>query len=422
MEKPILLRGARQLLTLRGPSGPRRGAAMRELGIIQDGALLISGGIIQEVGPSRRVENLAAARDAIEIAADGRVVMPGFIDSETRLVGGEPRLEEDDGGGLEFDQEPIQGERKPAEPAWRRTLRELQSASKRRLEMRAKRTIRELIRHGTTSLEAKSPWGVDARTDLKILRVVEALRNKPLDVFPTYLLGQAPPEAAGSVDEHLEWLCEEMLPRLRTRRLARYVQVRCGLDAYPADRARRILSAARAQGFIPRISAGEGGADQAVAAAVEVDAASIDGLECVTPAEIDLLARAHTVATLLPGRALYQRRPDPPARTLVDGGVAVALASGFAPEECSSFSMPAMVALACAELSLTPAEAITAATINAAHALRCANRLGSLEYGKEADLLMLNTGDYRELPGRLGVNLVAMVMKRGEIVFPRMEF
>lgn len=419
MDKPILLRGARQLLTLRGPSGPRRGAAMRELGIIQDGALLISGGIIQEVGPSRRVENLAAARDAIEIAADGRVVMPGFIDSETRLVGGEARLDEGAGGGLE--EEEIESERRPAEPAWRRTLRELQTASKRRLEMRAKRTIRELVRHGTTAYEAKSPWGVDARTDLKILRVLEALRNKPLDVFPTYLLGQAP-EAAGNFEAHLEWLCAEMLPRLRARRLARYVQVRCGSDAYSAAHARRILSAARALGLIPRITAGEGHAEGAAAVAVEVDAASIDGLEQVSPAAIEWLARSLTVATLLPGRAFYQGRAYPPARALIDGGAAVALASGFAPEECSSFSMPAMVALACAGMGFLPAEAITAATINAAHALRCANRLGSLEYGKEADLLMLNTGDYRELPYRLGVNLVAMVMKRGEVLFPRMEF
>lgn len=421
MDKPILLRGARQLLTLRGPSGPRRGAAMRELGIIQDGALLISGGIIQEVGPSRRVENLAEARDAVEIAADGRVVMPGFIDSETRLVGGEPRFAEAEEAAA-LDEEGAEPERKPAEPPWRKTLRELQTTSKRRLEMRAKRTIRELVRHGTTALEAKSPWGIDARTDLKILRVIEALRDKPLDVFPTYLIGQAPPEADTSTEAHLEWLCNEMLPRLRARRLARYVQVRCGPGGYSAAQARRILSAARALGFIPRVTAGEGASDRAVAAAVEVDAASIDGLEQATAPEMESLAASHTIVTLLPGQVLYQGRPCPPGRALIDSGAAVALASGFAPDESSSFSMPAMVALACAAMGFKPAEAITAATINAAHALRCASRLGSLEYGKQADLLMLNTGDYRELPHRLGVNLVAMVMKRGEVIYPRMEF
>lgn len=418
MEKPILLRGARQLLTLRGPSGPRRGAAMRELGIIQDGALLIREGIIQEVGPSRRVENLAAARDAIEIAADGRVVMPGFIDAETRLVGGEPRFEE----AAEPDEEELELEAKPAEPAWKRTLRELQTASKRRLEMRAKRTVRELIRHGTTALEAKSPWGVDARTDLKILRVLEALGDKPLDVFSTYLVGQAPLEPDKASPAHLEWLCEEMLPRLRARRLARYVQVRCGPGAYSAVQARRILSVARALGFIPRISAASGETAEAVAAAVAVDASSIAGLENPSASEVELLAGSLTIAVLLPGQALYGGRSYPPGRALIDGGAAVALATGYAPDESSSFSMPAMVALACAAMGLKPAEAITAATINAAHALRCANRLGSLEYGKQADLLMLNTGDYRELPHRLGVNLVAMVMKRGEVIYPRMEF
>lgn len=418
MPPPILLRGARQLVTLRGPSGPRRGAAMRELAIIPDGALLIADGIIQDVGPSRRVENLAAARDAVEIAADGRVVMPGFIDSHTRLVGGEARLEEYEArllGKLGADWE-IAASAPPG-------LRELRAASKQKLGLLAKKTLKLLIRHGTTSLEAKSPWGVDARIDLKILRVLETLHEKPLDVFATYYLGALPAEAQGTLEEYVDWLCAEMLPRLRTRRLARFVHVRVGEGGYPADQARRILSAARALGLIPKVTAGERGPDGGVELAVELEAASADRLDCLTPAQADLLARSFTIATLLPGVAFHRRlKRLPPARELIEAGAAVALATGFSPDECPSLSMPAILSLACQQMKLAPAEALTAATINAAHALRCAGRLGSLEYGKDADLIMLNVGDYRELTYQFGVNLVAMVMKRGQVLFPRMEF
>lgn len=418
MPPPILLRGARQLVTLRGPSGPRRGAAMRELAIIPDGALLIADGVIQDVGPSRRVENLAAARDAVEIAADGRVVMPGFIDSHTRLVGGDSRLEEYEARLL--DKLGADWEIAASAPPG---LRELRAASKQRLGLLARKTLKLLVRHGTTSLEAKSPWGVDARTDLKILRVLEALHEKPLDVFATYYLGVLPPDAQGTLDEYVDWLCAEMLPRLRTRRLARFVQVRVGEDGYPVGQARRILSAARALGLIPKVTAGERGPDGGVELAVEIEAASADRLDCLTPAQADLLARSFTVATLLPGVAFHRRLERlPPARALIEAGAAVALATGFSPDECPSLSMPAMLSLACQQMKLAPAEALTAATINAAHALRCAGRLGSLEYGKDADLIMLNAGDYRELTYQFGVNLVAMVMKRGQVLFPRMEF
>jgi imidazolonepropionase len=138
---------------------------------------------------------------------------------------------------------------------------------------------------------------------------------------------------------------------------------------------------------------------------------------------MDRLARSLTVATLLPGVAFHRRLERlPPARELIEAGAAVALATGFSPDECPSLSLPAILSLACRQMGLTSAEALTAATINAAHALRCAGRLGSLEYGKDADLIMLNVGDYRELTYQFGVNLVAMVMKRGQVLFPRMEF
>ena len=163
--------------------------------------------------------------------------------------------------------------------------------------------------------------------------------------------------------------------------------------------------------------------DGGVRVALDVEAASADHLECLSEEDCALLARSGVIATLAPGASFHRCRESyAPARSLIEQGVAVALATGYSSDRCPSCSMPAIISLACNQMRMTPAEAITAATINGAHALRCADRLGSLEYGKNADLIMLNVPDYREIPYHFGMNLVAMTMKRGDVIYPRMEF
>ncbi|MCW5980464.1 MAG: amidohydrolase family protein [Bryobacteraceae bacterium] len=413
--KPILVRGARQLLTLRGPSGPRRGSAMRELGLFQDGALLISDGVIQDVGPSRRVENLAAARDAEEISADGRVVMPGFVDSYAQLVCGPPLLDE-------YESRILSDGGSPSRPGsgGDRTIQALRAASKQRLELDARKTLREFIRNGATAIGAATTADPEARSEMKALRVIAALNEKPLDLLPALRVEKWPLSAGECEPGGAQ---ADILETLMHRRLARFVIADCGQDNLPPEDADLLLKVAAQKGFYVGVATDRFASTGGVRVAVANNGASVSHLTHVTEEDIDLLAHAPTVATLLPG-AVFHSGLDryPPARALIDAGAAVALASGFSCDQSPTCSMAAVISLACNLMRMTPAEAISAATINGAHALRSAHRFGSLEYGKEATLLMLNASDYREIPYHFGMNLIAMCMKRGDVLFPRMAY
>jgi imidazolonepropionase len=405
MGRPILVRGARQLLTLRGPAGPRRGSDQRNLGLLQDGSVLIVDGLIREVGPTRRVENLAVARDAIEINAAGRVVMPGFVDSHTHLVSGPPRL-------AEFEAL-ISGE--PSGPPVAAS-REIELTSGSTLERQALRTIQDCVREGTTTIEAKSGFGVSEAGELKILRIHAALHDRPIPVVSTAMVSAA--FSGGGPRDYLT----RLLPVIRRRRLAQFVDVEYEEDAFGYEECREFLRAARQLGFGVKLHAGQRSRTRAVELGMETGAASIDHLIYIDEAQTALLARTGIVATLLPGSVFYlggERYAQ--ARRLIDAGVPIAIASNYNPRTCPSHNMQMIVALACRAMRMTPAEAISAATINGAHALRRADRAGSIEYGKDADLLILSAPDYRELPYHFGVNLVETTIRRGEIIYNRAE-
>ena len=405
MRKVTLVRGARQLLTLRGPSGPRRGADLRNLGIIQDGAVLIVDGLIREVGPSRRVENLALARGAEEIDASGRVVMPGFVDSHAHLAGGPPRVSDYQlrmGGATEEQIAHAGGGALAA-------ARAIQELSPRVLETWALRALEEAVRHGTTALEAKSGLGITDAAEVKILRVYAGLRELPLTLISTFLSTRVPPEFG-----------ERLLPVLRRRKLAEFAETRCEEGAFTPAQACRYLCLARELGLGLKVSAKRRLHPEAIAMAVDAGATSASGLMDASERDAMLLARSQTIATLLPGAAFHMgTQRYAPARMLIDHGVAVALASGYHPYDCPSQNMQMTVALAWRCLQMTAAEAIAASTINAAHALGRAASIGSIESGKSADLLMLSVPDYRELPYHFGVNLVDLVTSRGTVLVER---
>ncbi len=317
MRNVILIRGARQLLTLRGPAGPRRGTDQQKLGIIPAGAVLIAGGEILEVGPSRRIENLALARNAQEIDASGCVVMPGFVDCDVHLVS------------------------------------KAQERSPRALTLLGLRAVEEAIRCGTTAMEAKSEPGLSVPGAMKVLRVHAALRELPFTFVSTIV-------APG----------EPLLAMPRARRLADFAELR--LDDAAA------LAKAREFGWEVKHPAGSQADD--------------------------------AITTLTPIVSFLADRSFPPARAMIDHGAAVALASGAAPA-----NMQTVIALACRLMNLTAAEAISAATINGAHAMRRAACVGSIEAGKSADLVILGVPDYRELPYHLGVNLAYVVMIQGSV-------
>jgi len=388
----ILIRGARQLLTLRGPKGPRRRPEVNDLGVIPDGAVLIRGGLVEEVGPTRRVENLAAARGALEIDASGRVVLPGLVDSHTHLF------------------YPPPGERGASDAGAAAAVR---SSSAWLLQARLQGFLNAMVQHGTTTLEVKTGCGPDVGMETKALRVVSGLGWSAMDVMATFLLRV--PEDAAEVE--VARIVTEAAPRIYRRGTARFADIYW--DNRPArhDLYARYLEMAVASGLAFKLHVEGPGCAAAMALAVGHRATSVDHLEHMSLEQTDLLANARTVATLLPAAALFGAGPVAPARALIESGAAVAVASNFNSHLTPVFSMQTVMALACEEMALTPEEAISAATINGAHALGAAERIGSLEPGKDADLLLLNTDDYREAGRYVGANLVHITMKRGRCVY-----
>ena len=411
MKQHILVRGARQLLTLHGPSGPRRGAALNNLGLIEDGAVLVVNGIISSVGPSRRVENLAEAREAVVINATGRVVMPGFIDSHTHLISGPAQLEEARPQGL-TDVQQIMA-----------VIRAVRSAPARSLEFQARRILQAAARHGTTTLEGKSGYGLDDSSELKILRVLSEIDQNPINVVSSYLGAHiTPPEFNQNREAYLEWVRSTFLPKVASRKLARFADVLCSPFGFSVDAARGYLQAARRLGLIPEVHAERTAHSGGVRLAVEMEAASADGLNYATAGDADLLARSSVIATVLPADFLQGAADRPaPARLLIDQGAALAIASGFHQGKMPGYNMQNIISIACKHMKLSTAEAISAATINAAHAIRSDGRCGSLQFGKDADLIILNVADYREISYYSGVNLVSTTMRRGEVIYKEAE-
>lgn len=414
MKNAILVRGARQLLTLRGPGGPRRGTALNQLGIIEDGSLLIADGLIQDVGSTRRVENLAAARHASEIPAEGRVVMPGFVDSHTHLISGQPRLDD-------FEMESAHGPGGAVLDARMilPNVADVRRTSARKLESGAARILHGFLRHGTTTVEAKSGYGLNRTGELKILRVLAALQRQPIELVPTFLGAMIPgPEFTDRPDEYINWLCSDLLPVVRRRKLARFVDVCCDRGAFTTAQARRCLQAAAALGFKLKVHTGQSANVGGVALAVEFGATSVDHLAHSSEADAVLLGGCGTIATLLPGAVFHLGGEQyPPARLLMERGAAVALASNYSRVTTPSYNMQMILSLACRKMQMTPSEAISAATINAAHAVADGQRTGSLEVGKAADLIVLDVPDYREVAYDFGANMVSLTMSKGKVVY-----
>jgi imidazolonepropionase len=360
--------------------------------MISDGALLIRDGLVVEVGPTRRVENLAAARGAAEINATGRVVMPSFVDSHTHMV------------------YPPRGPRGADEESAARAMR---TSSARLLEARTRPYLDAMARHGTTTVEAKTGCGPDEAAEVKALRVMAGLRAGPVDLVPTALL-RIP---HGASDADAEQVVAELSPRILRRGLAAFADVWWDGHLTRQEVYARYLESAGNLGMGCKVHAEGPGCNSALVLAIGHRAASVDHLEHITREAAELLSGARTVATLIPSAALNCWGPVAPARMLIEAGVAVALASNFNPHHTPTLNMQTVVALACMQMAMRPAEAIAAATINGAHALGRADRIGSLEPGKSADLLLLNVDDHREMARYFGVNLVHATIKRGAVIY-----
>ena len=414
----MLLHSASQLLTITG--APQRGRDLGRLGIIPDGAVLIRDGKILAIGTTDDLRQAYPHEETLD--AGGHVVMPGFVDPHTHLLWVGDRA-------AEFEMR-LEGktylEILAAGGGILSTVRLTRQASLEMLLDETRPRLQDMLAHGTTTAEAKTGYGLQTETELRMLQALLLLDAEgPLDIAPTFLGAHAiPPEYKDNPDGYTSLLCTEMLPIIRrwwvahlpTRPLP-FVDVFCETGAFSLEQSRRILETARSMGFPLKIHADEfdnlGGASLAAG----LGAISADHLVKTSPADISALARSETVAVSLPctpfGLAEYEYTP---AQAIIEAGGLLALATDLNPGTAWGGNMQFTIALACRYLRLTPAQAIVAATLNAAAAISRTDSIGSIEPGKQADLLILNVSDYRHLGYRFGTNLVQTVIKRGEIV------
>jgi imidazolonepropionase len=418
LSNSLLITGSSQLLTLRG-RGPRRGKALSNLAIVKNGALLLRDGRIAAVGTQASVEALPEARAAEKLDVEGRVILPGFVDSHTHLVHAASRAEEYELkiAGASYEEIARKG------GGILNSVKKLRAATSEALKVRALGALREFAAHGTTTIEAKSGYGLDVTSELKILELHKELQaHQSLEIVSTFLGAHVVPAeyrgSPGGPQRYVSLLIHRLIPEVAERKLAEFCDVFCDRGAFSRGQAEQVLEAGVRHGLAPRIHAEQLTRTGATQLAIELGAVSCDHLEQVNSADIRALGKSKTVATLMPGCDFHLGwKQYAPARGLIDAGAIVALATDYNPGTSPTLSMPMILSLACTQLRMTPAEAIVAATINGAYALRREKQIGSLEEGKQGDVAAFDVEDYREIPYYFGVNKCWMTIKRGEILF-----
>ncbi len=409
----LILTHIKQLITVAANCAEvKTGAAMRDIGVINNAAVVITDDRFSWIGT---MDNLPSHEpDADVIDCTNRVVMPGFVDAHTHLVFGGSRENEvalrsagatyqqiaESGGGIIS------------------TVRSTREASKKDLKKRARAHLNGALRSGTTTIEIKSGYGLDADNEMKMLETISELNEEEvMTIVPTFLGAHAvPPEYAGRRGEYVEYIIKTMLPYVGKKKLAEYCDVFIEQGYFDVRDAKAIFAEAARHGLRPKVHADEitscGGAELAG----DVRAISADHLERVSDTGIRAMAGAGVIAVLLPGVSFFLNHGYAPARKLIEAGVPAAIASDFNPGSCMSYNMPLMMTIACTHMKMSPEEAITASTLNAAAAVGRSKEIGSIETGKKADCIVLDVPDYRYLPYFFGVNHVEKVIKNGVLL------
>ena len=405
----ILIKNANEILTLKGPNRSRKKEEMDNLSIINNGSIAINKGLIFDVG-----ENLKYK--AIEtIDARGKTVMPGFVDPHTHLVFAGSREFELDwklkglsymdilkkGGGIVY------------------TVNETRKASEKDLLKESSRRLDNMLLHGTTTCEAKSGYGLNAETELKILKINKKLNeNHPVDIVSTFLGAHAVPKEY-KTNEYVDLVIDEMIPKIKN--YAKYCDVFCEKGVFSIEQSKTILKAGRKYGLIPKIHADEIVDTGGAALAAEINAISADHLLMSNDEGLKQMAKKGVIAVMLPGTPFsLMMSKYAPARKIIDLGVPIALATDLNPN-CWIENMQFIIQLACLNMKMTPAEAITAATYNAASAIGLNKTIGSLEIGKQADVIILDIPNHKFLPYKYGVNLVKNVLKKGINIYRNIQ-
>ena len=381
MPQYILLRGAKQLLTLRGPSGVRRGADLHDLGIIEDGSVLIRDGTIAAVGSTRRLENLKEARTALEIPVHGRIVTPGFVDASL---------------SLKLQREPEARRPKTAHDFYEETLG----------------LMRSCLHHGTLAVDVKASSGDERfRADIPVLRKLAAIGSNPVRMVRTWRIDRSWQVDNGRVGDF-----DAAFDVLTRRKLIDSLEFAATADA---DLSEPVLAAVEQVQIAKKLFWAGGQADVLADLLKRLRPHAVCRPSGLQPDEAELLGQTPAVVVLGIGKEMFEGAAAQSARQFVESGGALALSSGYDSRSATTFSMQMAIALAVVRLGLTAEEAFTAATINAAHAAGCGHLTGSLEFGKQADVLILGVNDYREIPRQFGINHVDMVVRQGNIVFNR---
>jgi len=416
MAKNLLLKNAAELVTCRGKA-PKTGAAMADIGVIPDGAMWIEEGIIRRVGTTAEImAGLDVSPDQV-IDAAGKCVLPGFVDPHTHFLFAGYRAEEfswrlrgdtymqimERGGGIV------------------NTVQATRDATQEELFKVGWSRLSSMLSFGVTTVEGKSGYGLDAATEVKQLEVMAKLnREHVVEVVPTFMGAHAvPPDYKGRTDAFVEYLLQSVLPVVAQSKLAEFCDIFCEKGVFSVEQSRWLLTAAQGLGMQAKVHADEivsfGGAELAA----EIGAVSAEHLLHASDEGIRRMCEAGVMAVLLPATAFCLREPYARARFMIDHGVPVALATDFNPGSCFTESIPLVIALAALYMQMTPAEIVTALTINAAAAVGRADRIGSLEEVKQADFIVLSHPSHLYLPYHAGVNCVETVVKRGQIVHDR---
>ncbi|MEE9115518.1 MAG: imidazolonepropionase [Thermoplasmata archaeon] len=416
-ERLLVIDNIGELVTVSGNNRrPRKEESLKDIGIIRDGALVIQDGIITDIGPRREVLASHDIEDDLVIDASGKLVLPGFVDPHTHLIFAGSRENElrwkiegasyteiaSRGGGIIS------------------TMNATREASHDDLLGLAKDRLEVMKRHGTTSVEVKSGYGLNVEDEIKILEVARQLSEEhALDISSTFLGAHTiPPDFKNNADGYVAQVIERMLPRIADQELADFCDVFCEEGFFDVDQSRTILEEGRTYGLVPKLHADELSDLGGASLAAEVGAISADHLEKSSDQGILQMAEKNVVGVLLPGTSFSTNIGYADARRMIELGLPVALATDFNPN-CWTKSMQFMISLACYKMGMFPAEAIVASTINAAHAIGKAHEVGSLEPGKKGDVIILDMENHEQIPYRFASNHVETVVKSGIIVHSR---
>jgi imidazolonepropionase len=410
----MIISNASQLVCVETSHGRvKKGQSQRDLMIIPNGAVIVRDGLIDWVGPTADLPPIPPNAEVLD--ATGKVVLPGFIDSHTHLVFAGSREDEFE---LRLQGKSYQ-EIAAAGGGINATVQQVRRASKGELKDLTRRRLKRLLSFGVTTVEIKSGYGLNLPNELKCLEVIADLNQEgPLELVPTFMGAHAvPPEFRADREGYLRLVRDDMLPEVVRSGLAEFCDVFCDTGAFTLAESHRILQRARELGLQIKIHADElsplGGAELAA----QLGATSADHLLCISEAGIEALARSETVATLLPGTAFFLGLNYAPAKAMIEAGLPIALATDCNPGTCPTENLSFIGTLACTQMEMRPAEVISALTLNAAAAVGRSNRLASIEAGKQADLVICDVPDYRQVFYHFGVSHVWRVIKRGRVVY-----